>query len=147
MGGGFPSSFPSSPGAQNPLQGGPGGAPGFGSPGGFGGPAPMAPPGGMGQGGFGSPLAPMPTPGFGAPSGSNPFQAPAPGQGGPSQPFPTLQPPVPEPLPPSRNIGGLEDNSGIVTTFEDLAKDDSFKTKKLPHPNEKKKGFFDGLFK
>jgi hypothetical protein len=28
-----------------------------------------------------------------------------------------------------------------------LAKDDSFKTKKLPHPNDKKKGFFDGLFK
>jgi hypothetical protein len=34
-----------------------------------------------------------------------------------------------------------------VTTFEDLQKDDSFKTKKLPHPNEKKKGFFDGLFR
>jgi hypothetical protein len=41
----------------------------------------------------------------------------------------------------------VEDNSGIVTTYEDMAKDDSFKTKKLPHPNEKKKGFFDGLFK
>jgi len=39
------------------------------------------------------------------------------------------------------------DNSGIVSTFEDIAKDDSFKTKKLPHPSEKKKGFFDGLFK
>ena len=43
--------------------------------------------------------------------------------------------------------GGLDDNSGIVTTYEDMAKDDSFKTKKLPHPNDKKKGFFDGLFK
>jgi hypothetical protein len=39
------------------------------------------------------------------------------------------------------------DNSGIVSTFEDIAKDESFNTKKLPHPNEKKKWFFDGLFK
>jgi hypothetical protein len=87
--------------------------------------------------------------GFGAPGGpGSPFQTPGaqgPGQGGP--PFPTLSVPPPEPPLQGKNIGNLEDNSGIVTTFEDLAKDDSFKTKKLPHPNEKKKGFFDGLFK
>lgn len=139
MGGGFPSAFPSSPGAQNPLQGGPG----FPSGGGFGG-APA-------QGGFGSPLQPMnpPAGGFGAPQAGNPgspFQAPIQSPT-PNPPFPTLEPPVPPAPPQGRNIGGLEDNSGIVTTFEDLQKDDSFKTKKLPHPNEKKKGFFDGLFK
>jgi hypothetical protein len=53
----------------------------------------------------------------------------------------------PPPPDPSQRNAGFEDASGIVTTFEDLQKDDSFKTKKLPHPNEKKKGFFDGLFR
>jgi hypothetical protein len=47
----------------------------------------------------------------------------------------------------SGNSSGFVDRSGIVSTYEDMAKDDSFKTKKLPRPNEKKKGFFDGLFK
>jgi hypothetical protein len=74
-----------------------------------------------------------------------PYQQ-APGKGGP--PYPTLQPPTPpeEPLR-APSTGVPVDNSGIVTTYEDMAKDDSFKTKKLPHPSEKKKGFFDGLFK
>ena len=45
------------------------------------------------------------------------------------------------------NPGGFVDRSGIVTTYEDMSKEDAFKTKKLPHPTEKKKGFFDGLFK
>jgi hypothetical protein len=61
-----------------------------------------------------------------------------------SSPFPNPEQAGPGP---SRNAGGFGDASGIVTTFEDLQKDDSFKTKKLPHPNEKKKGFFDGLFR
>lgn len=39
-----------------------------------------------------------------------------------------------------------KDNSGIVSTYEDMSKDDTFKTRKLPNPKEKK-GFFDGLFK
>jgi hypothetical protein len=85
------------------------------------------------MGGASGPGAPFPTP---------------PGQGGP--PFPTLSKPTPpagDPPSPGKPIGGLVDNSGIVTTYEDMAKDDSFKTKKLPHPNDKKKGFFDGLFK
>lgn len=85
--------------------------------------------------------------------GGQGFQAP-PNIGGP--PYPTLSVPTtpgqgdanPGETPPQgRALGGTEDNSGIVTTYEDMAKDDSFKTKKLPHPNEKKKGFFDGLFK
>jgi hypothetical protein len=141
-------------------------------PGGFGGPAGQAPgpggfnaPGGFGapggQGGFGNPPsgfgAPPQAPGaggFGAnpmggqPGPGSPFQAPSPGKGGPQ--YPNLSMPNPqadEPPQQGRSIGGLEDNSGIVTTYEDMAKDDSFKTKKLPHPNDKKKGFFDGLFK
>jgi hypothetical protein len=57
-----------------------------------------------------------------------------------------MEPPAP-PNPSSQRNEGFEDASGIVTTFEDLQKDDSFKTKKLPHPNDKKKGFFDGLFR
>jgi hypothetical protein len=90
----------------------------------------------MNPGGFG-----------GAPAGGpNPFAPPVQSPKG-APPFPVLDPPAP-PVPPAppRNAG-MEDNSGIVTTFEDLQKDDSFKTKKLPHPNDKKKGFFDGLFK
>jgi hypothetical protein len=42
---------------------------------------------------------------------------------------------------------GFDDNSGIVSTYEDMAKDENFKTRKLPHPKDGKKGFFDGLFK
>jgi hypothetical protein len=85
--------------------------------------------------------------------GNQGFQPP-PGKGGP--PYPTLSIPTNpgqgdansgDAPPQGRPLGGIEDNSGIVTTYEDMAKDDSFKTKKLPHPNEKKKGFFDGLFK
>jgi signal recognition particle receptor subunit beta len=159
--GGMPTGggFPSMPG-QNPSQGGFGGQanPGMGGfgnpPAGFGAP-PMAPgprPAGQGEGGgfggFGGPAAG----GFGSPNpmggqpGNSPFPAP-PAKGNP--PFPTLSMPAqPEPPQPGRPLGGgLDDNSGIVTTYEDMAKDDSFKTKKLPHPNDKKKGFFDGLFK
>lgn len=51
------------------------------------------------------------------------------------------------PLGSAGNPGNAMDRSGIVSTYENLGKDDSFKTKKLPHPTEKKKGFFDGLFK
>jgi hypothetical protein len=76
----------------------------------------------------------------------------SPGKGIP--PYPTLSAPNqpdskgPDAGPPfGKPMGGMEDNSGIVSTYEDMAKDDSFKTKKLPHPSEKKKGFFDGLFK
>jgi mutual gliding-motility protein MglA len=153
LGGGFPSAFPSAPGnpsAAMPPIGGPGAPGGFGSsgfggaPAGFGGaPAGFGAPKPPGQGGF----TPMPNP-LGVPPA---FPA-APGKGGP--PYPTLSAPgQPEPKaseagPPfGKSMGGVEDNSGIVTTYEDMAKDDSFKTKKLPHPSEKKKGFFDGLFK
>ncbi len=42
----------------------------------------------------------------------------------------------------------FEDNSGIVSTYEDMGKDENFKTRKLPNPaKDQKKGFFDGLFK
>jgi hypothetical protein len=88
----------------------------------------MNPPGGFG-GGFEGPGSSY-TPPTGSPKGSSPFP-------NPDQPPPGS----------NRNSGGFSDASGIVTTFEDLQKDDSFKTKKLPHPNEKKKGFFDGLFR
>ena len=170
--GGLPtgSAFPSMPGQNspqggfggqaNPGMGGPG-AGGFNSPGGFGNPpsgfgappqAPGSRPAGQGEGGgfggFGGPSAG----GFGAPNpmggqpGITPFPAP-PGKG--NSPFPNLSMPSQPEMPPlGRPLGGgLDDNSGIVTTYEDMAKDDSFKTKKLPHPNDKKKGFFDGLFK
>jgi signal recognition particle receptor subunit beta len=171
--GGLPtgSAFPSMPGQNspqggfggqsNPGMGGPG-ADGFNAPGGFGNPpsgfgAPPQAPGprqagqgeGGGFGGFGGPSAggfgAAPNPMGGHP-GITPFPAP-PGKGNP--PFPSLSmPSQPEMPPPGRPLGGgLDDNSGIVTTYEDMAKDDSFKTKKLPHPNDKKKGFFDGLFK
>jgi len=43
--------------------------------------------------------------------------------------------------------GGHDNAGGIVSTYEDMNRDDSFKTRKLPLPSEKKKGFFDGLFK
>ena len=87
----------------------------------------MNPPGGFG-GGFEGPGSSYSPPG--GPKGPGPFPN-------------TDQPPPGS----NRNAGGFSDASGIVTTFEDLQKDDSFKTKKLPHPNEKKKGFFDGLFR
>lgn len=53
------------------------------------------------------------------------------------------------PMPPVGDIGGsgADNHSGIVSTYEDMQRDDSFKTRKLPLPGEKKKGFFDGLFK
>jgi signal recognition particle receptor subunit beta len=152
---GAPSQGFNSPGAGSPGYGG------FGGPasGGFGGaqaPGPFgSPPSGFGAsapGGFGAPSSggfgsqnPMGQPGPAGPGPGAAFQPP-PGKGGP--PYPTLQPPAPPEEPPqNRTPGGLVDNSGIVTTYEDMAKDDSFKTKKLPHPSEKKKGFFDGLFK
>jgi hypothetical protein len=56
---------------------------------------------------------------------------------------PQDQPPAAPQQPPFQRF---DDNSGIVSTYEDMAKDDSFKTRKLPNPKEKK-GFFDGLFK
>ncbi len=136
--GGPPAGFGNQPssgfGAPNPLPGPSGfGSAGFGVGQG---------PGGQGPGGFGPSSNPLGNPGSAYPL--------APGKSGP--PYPTLSSPGPEPrgvdAPPSgKSIGNMEDNSGIVTTYEDMAKDDSFKTKKLPHPSEKKKGFFDGLFK
>jgi hypothetical protein len=156
MGGGFPSAYPGAPGnppgPQSPLQGGPANpGSGFGQGGGFGNaPGGFGSPGGFGAPGPGAGFTPMPNPMGAPPSPGSAFQTP-PGKGGP--PYPGLQVPNMPPqsegeMPPQgRSLGGMEDNSGIVTTYEDMAKDDSFKTKKLPHPNEKKKGFFDGLFK
>jgi hypothetical protein len=95
----------------------------------------------------------MPNPLGAPPPAPFPISPGSPGKGGP--PYPTLSAPAApsndpnagDAPPQGRSLGGMEDNSGIVTTYEDMAKDDSFKTKKLPHPNDKKKGFFDGLFK
>jgi signal recognition particle receptor subunit beta len=106
--------------------------------------------GGFGQGnagGFGNPGS-----GFGAPTG---FPSGGPAMGSPFQPNPGSGPGPLEPLPPSNpkvpNSSNRVDTSGMVSTYDDIAKDDSFKTKKLPNPgdkkSEKKKGFFDGLFK
>jgi hypothetical protein len=92
------------------------------------------------------PSANPPAGGFGGPSPEGPGPAFGPAGQGPKGASPFPDPDQPAPVNP-RNAGGFEDASGIVTTFEDLQKDDSFKTKKLPHPNEKKKGFFDGLFR
>lgn len=62
---------------------------------------------------------------------SNPFnQQPIPPAGQPSQGLPA----------------NPQDNSGIVSSYEDQ-RDENIKTKKIPLPSEKKKGFFDGLFK
>jgi hypothetical protein len=74
------------------------------------------------------------------------------GQRGPN-PFPPMgQPGAGEPplgldsgVPPRPTVD--RDNSGIVSTYEDMGKDDTFKTRKLPNPKDQKKGFFDGLFK
>jgi hypothetical protein len=73
-----------------------------------------------------------------SPFGSQPFPQPGnyPGQGG-----------GPSPMPPIADTQGADDHGGIVSTYEDMQRDDSFKTRKLPLPGEKKKGFFDGLFK
>lgn len=80
------------------------------------GPAPQGP------GGFGG--------GYGLPGGPGGPPGDPPSQGGlPPQPFQKF-----------------DDTSGIISTYEDMSKDDSFKTRKLPNPKEKK-GFFDGLFK
>ena len=168
-GSGYPPGMPAMPGMPNNppgLQPMPGGPPsgGFGSPpGGFPGmgsqPGPSfgSPPGPAGQG----PAGQGPGPGFpggfgnpGSPAGAPPQNSPFPPVNKGQSPFPTLAMPVTQsPMEPQAGQnpgggnGGIVDNSGIVSTFEDIAKDDSFKTKKLPHPSEKKKGFFDGLFK
>ena len=118
------------------------------------------------SGGFGVPFQPMPgggmppgpaAPGFGgnrgpgAPGNPGPFQP----MGGPGQP-PAAPPgpggPAGAGFPCRSGHGGqppqkFEDNSGIVSTYEDMGKDDTFKTRKLPNPTKEKKGFFDGLFK
>ncbi|HLP42254.1 MAG TPA: hypothetical protein VK465_12160, partial [Fibrobacteria bacterium] len=81
----------------------------------------------------------------GAP-GPQALQSPA---GGSDQAVPFGQGPAPEmpsQAPSSQGTPRFEDNSGIISTYEDMAKDDSFKTRKLPNPKEKK-SFFDGLFK
>ena len=76
-----------------------------------------------------------------------------PGPRGPAaeNPYPGAEPPVYNP--PPNPVGGgpgakgpFEDTSGIVSTYED-ARDENLKTRKLPLPGEKKKGFFDGLFR
>ena len=96
---------------------------------------------------------------FGNPQNRGPG-APFPGMGSPNQPpgFPGVRSPAGESpfgqdqnAPPQTPPGGLkgslgEDASGIISTYED-ARDENFKTRKLPLPGEKKKGFFDGLFK
>lgn len=90
--------------------------------------------------GFGGP-SPMPgPPAFGAPQGGMPSPGPA---------FGNTAPNSMTPMPPVGDIGGsgADNHSGIVSTYEDMQRDDSFKTRKLPLPGEKKKGFFDGLFK
>ncbi len=150
-------------GAVPALGGAPGGF-GQGNPGSFPGqPGPTSNP-------FSNPAAPAfgfpPSSGQGFPAGGPPpsgfpmmpnkNQSPFPSLSNPNanasfQDFPsgaTPPPPIP-PLGPNSVPGrpGNIDTSGIMTTYEELAKDDSFKTKKLPNPTEKKKGFFDGLFK
>ena len=131
---------------QNPAMGQPmGGFPAYpGAPGNAPGPFP----GGAGQfpfGGSGNAPENVPPPGFPPQQGqaAGPFPILTPGSG-PGQPFPDQPPNMAPPF--GKNLGGMNDNSGIVTTYEDMAKDESFKTRKLPHPGEKKKGFFDGLF-
>jgi signal recognition particle receptor subunit beta len=153
----------------NPFGGSAGQAPGqpgfkpFPPAGGFGSPIPPAAPGGFT--GFPSPPAPghsnqgFTNPGFGqapAQPGSQFGQPKQPGPafpappGGPAGPAPG-QPQFPAPpqgqggQPPGR-FQGPDDNSGIVSTYEDSA-NENFKTRKLPHPKDGKKGFFDGLFK
>ncbi len=73
-------------------------------------------------------------PGMAAP---NPFGSEA-GSYGPEAGFGGMEPPP---------RGRGEDSSGIVSTYEDMQRNENFKTRKLPLPGEKKKGFFDGLFK
>ena len=172
---GGPSTFVPPTGGFGGGQGAaPGGAPAgspFGSPPQA--PGPFGQPSAFGQGmntgnaGFGN-NAPS---GFGSPPPNPPAgfpMMPNKGQG----PFPTLSMPIkpemPMNQPPAPGFGnpgpggfgnnagpnaagggpGIVDKSGIVSTYEDMSKDDSFKTKKLPNPSEKKKkGFFDGLFR
>lgn len=74
----------------------------------------------------------QPPPAYGNPGGFHP------GLGGGPSPMPPLGAP---------GRGGADNHGGIVSTYEDMQRDDSFKTRKLPLPSEKKKGFFDGLFK
>jgi len=60
---------------------------------------------------------------------------------------------MPNPPPPATGSGSgglrgtFEDSSGIVSTYEEMQRDENIKTRKLPLPGEKKKGFFDGLFR
>ncbi len=126
-------------------------------------PSPPAPT--INYGGFGSPpQAPLSQPnteasggfpnfsqsGFNPPQPRNPNLrplTPPPEIGMPPQQQelpPATAPQASKPSPFSQ-FGAFEDNSGIVSTYEDMAKQD-FKTKKLPNPTEKKKGFFGGLF-
>ena len=135
--GGYPIQSPDATIKPFPGQAAPSfGAPPSGMPGAFGtGPAPSAPAPGPGfpmmqnkaQGPFPTLAVPTTRSGF----LDQPTQGPGAGKGGGSSA------PPPDPV----------DKSGIVSTFEDLGKGESFKTKKLARPNEKKKGFFDGLFK
>jgi signal recognition particle receptor subunit beta len=147
---------------NNPRGPGPGPAPG---------PMP-APPGlqsaspfGQGPGGPGA----APFPGFGGGPGQTPSQPPPfpqagrggsafPPPGGPGAFAPGMYPAGQNPQdaevpPPSSGTGSaglkasFEDNSGIISTYEDVQRDENFKTRKLPLPGEKKKGFFDGLFR
>ena len=140
------------PAPQNFGQGNFGGQGNPGNPfGGNSGPMPSPMPIFPGQTGPAFPASP-----FGTPSQNPPAAPPAPPSQFSPPPLPPITPPPgAPPAPPSvgpafpmgASTPGTVDRSGIVTTYEDMAKDDSFKTKKLPHPNEKKKGFFDGLFK
>jgi signal recognition particle receptor subunit beta len=143
--------IPSAPPSQSPFGGSPMNTPpAYGSKEGMGGPS------------YGNPGGPGPNPGFQShaaggqpqpnmggnmgnnsmpPPGGSPFQQGGytPGLGG-----------GPAPMPPLGDIGdgaGRDDNSGIVSTYEDMQRNENFKTRKLPLPGEKKKGFFDGLFK
>lgn len=67
--------------------------------------------------------------------------------------FPQAPQNMPDPQPPASGSGSgglrgsIGDSSGIVSTYEDEQRDENFKTRKLPLPGEKKKGFFDGLFR
>ncbi len=89
----------------------------------------------------GGPFAPGNMPSMGGPT---PFPAP-------NTPFPPTRPNEPEVAPPPPPPGGLrnsfDDASGIVSTYEDVQRNENFKTKKLPLPGEKKKGLFDGFFR
>jgi hypothetical protein len=81
--------------------------------------------------------------------------APVPGGQGypPPQGMPRPQEGYQPPIPPASGSGSgglkasLADNSGIISTYEDMQRNENIKTRKIPLPSEKKKGFFDGLFR